>query len=79
VFVTLTQYIYKKQLILIAKLSHPKEDVLKLLPLIIAKALLIAFESKIKEKLTDLVICNDATSSKLVLQMKKWQQSLGLN
>lgn len=61
-------------MILVAKLSHPKEAVLSLLPLIIAKALLIAFESKIQEKLSDLIVCNDATSSKLAMQMLKWKE-----
>lgn len=50
---------------LIAKLEKPREPVLALLPLIIAKAILIVFEKKIQENLTDLIVCSDATSNRV--------------
>lgn len=46
--------------------------------MIIAKALTIAFEKKIKENLSELIVCSNATSNKLVKQMRKWQHELGM-
>ena len=64
-FVTLIQFVFKKYLSLIAKLKQPKEPILALLPLLIAKAIMIAFERKIKENLTELIVCSNSTSTKL--------------
>lgn len=62
-FITLIQYIFKKHLSLIAKLQQPKEPVLALLPLLISKAIIIAFEQKIKESLSELIVCTNSTSN----------------
>lgn len=47
--------------------------------MLIAKAINLAFESRIKEKLKDLIICSDATSTKFVEKMLKWHEILGIS
>ena len=64
-FITLIQFVFKKHLSLIAKLKQPKEPVLALLPLLIAKGIMIAFDRKIKENLSELIVCCNSTSTKL--------------
>ena len=46
-----------------AKLDQPKEPILALIPLITAKAIVIAFKAKIKESLNELIVCSDSAAA----------------
>ena len=63
---------------LIAKLEQPKEPVIALMPLVIAKAIMIAFERKISESLAELIVCTDAVSNRVAGQIRKWQEEIGI-
>ena len=72
-FLKLMKFIYKKQLFLFAKLSHPREPILAVFPLIVARAITLAFSAKVKEKLSELIVCSDATSVQVAAQIKGWK------
>ena len=73
-FLKLVQFIYRKQMFFFTKLSHPKEPILAVFPLIIARAITIAFSAKISEQLSDLIICSDATAIQVAAQIKEWKE-----
>ena len=57
-FETLCLFFFKKFLKFFMNIDPPKEEVMELLPFIIGKAILMAFEEKIKEKLTAVLRSN---------------------
>ena len=65
----LTQFIFRKHFSLATRLNQPKDPILNVLPFLIAKAILIAFEEKFIEKIGTLIKCSDANTDKLMKEM----------
>ena len=48
------------------------------MPLVVAKAILIAFDKKIKEALSELIVCSDATTGAVYDKIRKMEKEMGI-
>ena len=65
----LTQFVFERYFSVVTRLGQPKDPVLEVLPFIIAKAVLIAFEEKVVEQFGTLIACSDLNTDKIAKEM----------